>query len=110
MLVLLEDLHWATTGNRRVRVLTDARGRTNRSICVRQDGRERLVPAEEAVALHDLDAAYFLARAEQTESARSGLDAGGWTDRLALDQADFEAALDWLIAQSNAERALRVGL
>jgi non-specific serine/threonine protein kinase len=75
---------------------------------LRQYGREQLVAAEEAVAVHDLHAAYFLAMAEQTESARLELDAGGWTDQLALDQAEFEAALDWLIAQSDAERALRL--
>jgi predicted ATPase len=75
---------------------------------LRQYGREQLVATDDAATLHDLHAAYFMAFAERTESARSGLDASGWTDRLALDQAEFEAALDWLTAKSDTERALRL--
>jgi predicted ATPase/transcriptional regulator with XRE-family HTH domain len=75
---------------------------------LRQYGREQLVAADEADALNDLHARHFLMLAEQTESARSGLDTSGWTDRLALYRADFEAALDWLIARSDGERALRL--
>ena len=44
---------------------------------LRQYGREQLLAVGEADALHDKHAAYFLALAEHTESARSRLDASG---------------------------------
>jgi predicted ATPase/DNA-binding XRE family transcriptional regulator len=87
---------------------TDGAQRYGMLQTLRQYGREQLVATDEAATFHDLHATYFLALAERTDSARSGLDASGWTDRLALDQADFEAALDWLTAASDAERALRL--
>jgi predicted ATPase/DNA-binding XRE family transcriptional regulator len=66
---------------------------------LRQYGREHLVAADEADALHDRHAAYFLALAERTESAQTQLDVSGWMDSQGLEQADLEAALDWFIGQ-----------
>jgi predicted ATPase/transcriptional regulator with XRE-family HTH domain len=75
---------------------------------LRQYGREQLLAVGEADALHDQHAAYFLALAEHTESAQWQLDASGWTDRLAIEQAELDAALDWCMGQGDTERALRL--
>ncbi|MDQ6669689.1 MAG: LuxR family transcriptional regulator, partial [Chloroflexota bacterium] len=75
---------------------------------LRQYGREQLLAVGEADALYDRHAVHFLALAEHTESAQSQLDAGGWTDCLALEQADLDAALDWFMGQDDTERALRL--
>jgi predicted ATPase/DNA-binding XRE family transcriptional regulator len=75
---------------------------------LRQYGREQLLAIGDADALHDQHAAHFLALAEHTESAQSQLDASGWTDRLAPEQADLDAALEWFVGQVDTDQALRL--
>jgi hypothetical protein len=75
---------------------------------LRQYGREQLVASGEANTVLDRHAAYFLGEAEHVESARSPLEARGWTDPLAFMQADSDSALDWFVGQADTERALRL--
>jgi non-specific serine/threonine protein kinase len=76
---------------------------------LRQFGREQLVASGSAMSPHQQHAEYYLSLAEQAEASGSEPEAATWTERLALEQANFGAALDWLTAQGNVDAAMRLG-
>jgi non-specific serine/threonine protein kinase len=76
---------------------------------LRQFGREQLVTGGSAMLPHQQHAAYYLTLAEQAEASGSEPEAATWTEHLGLEQSNFAAALDWLIAQGDADSAMRLG-
>lgn len=75
---------------------------------IREFGLSVLGDGEDAFAANDVLASYALGLAE---TAFPHLGAGGresWLIRIELDHDNIRAALAWLIAQNDAERALRV--
>ncbi len=83
---------------------------------LRQFGREKLVAAGEAEAIHERHAAYFLQLAERTLEqirATAALPSGLATRVAALalleqEDENLRAALGWLIEQRQVEAALRL--
>jgi non-specific serine/threonine protein kinase len=75
---------------------------------LRQFGREQLVAGGSAMTPHQQHAEYYLTLAEQAEASGSEPEAATWTERLALEQSNFGAALDWFMAQGNVESAMRL--
>jgi non-specific serine/threonine protein kinase len=75
---------------------------------LRQFGREQLVAGESAMRTHQQHAEYYLGLAERAEADGSEPEAATWTERLALEQSNFGAALDWLMAQGNVDSAMRL--
>jgi non-specific serine/threonine protein kinase len=76
---------------------------------LRQFGREQLVAGGSAMTPHQCHAEYYLTMAEQAEASGSEPEAATWTERLALEQSNFGAAVDWLMAQGNVDSAMRLG-
>jgi non-specific serine/threonine protein kinase len=75
---------------------------------LRQFAREQLVENAQAFATHQRHAEYYLMLAEQAEADGSEPEAATWTERLALEQSNFETALDWLMVQGNVDSAMRL--
>jgi non-specific serine/threonine protein kinase len=76
---------------------------------LRQFGREQLVTGGSAMLPHQQHAAYYLTLAEQAEASGSEPEAATWTEHLGLEQSNFAAALNWLIAQGDVDSAMRLG-
>jgi predicted ATPase/class 3 adenylate cyclase len=66
---------------------------------VREFARDR-IDAGAALRLPARHADYYLRTAEAAEPHLTGADAAGWLARLAADEANFRAALDWLVLES----------
>jgi non-specific serine/threonine protein kinase len=75
---------------------------------IREFGLEQLAASGEEEATREAQAAWFLALAERAEPELAGPDQAIWVQRLEADLANIRAALDWLSARGDAERALRL--
>jgi predicted ATPase/transcriptional regulator with XRE-family HTH domain len=75
---------------------------------LRQFGREQLVAGGQATSTHDQHAAYFVEQAKRAESDLPQPSASAWMERLALEEGDFGAALEWLMAQGGVQPALHL--
>jgi predicted ATPase/DNA-binding CsgD family transcriptional regulator/DNA-binding XRE family transcriptional regulator len=76
---------------------------------VREYAWERLLVSGEAGHTQETHAAYYLALAEAVEPRLTSVEQQLWLDRLAWDQANLHAALQWLGSQGHTEEALRLG-
>jgi tetratricopeptide (TPR) repeat protein len=78
---------------------------------VREFARERLAAAGEMTATRRCHAAYLLTLAEAAAApALEGPHQAAWLDRLTGVHDDLRAALGWLAAHGEGERALRLGV
>jgi predicted ATPase/DNA-binding XRE family transcriptional regulator len=84
-----------TAGTRRYRLLET----------LRQYGREQLLASGQAEAAYNQHAAHYLALAEQSELE---LFQAAWMRRLAVEQDDYRAALEWLVGRGEIDRAMRL--
>jgi predicted ATPase/DNA-binding CsgD family transcriptional regulator len=76
---------------------------------LRDYGRERLAESGHEPAVRARHAAYFLALVERVEPLLEEADLAGWLSRLDAEHDNLRAALRWLIAAGDAQRALRLG-
>jgi excisionase family DNA binding protein len=75
---------------------------------IREFGLEQLAASGEEEATREAHAAWCLALAERAEPELAGPDQAIWVQRLEADLANIRAALDWLAARGDIERALRL--
>jgi len=75
---------------------------------IREYALERLAEAGEATVTRRAHAAYLLVLAEEGAPQIGGPDAAAWLTRFDLELDDLRAALDYLIAEQNAEWAMRL--
>jgi non-specific serine/threonine protein kinase len=73
---------------------------------IRQYARDRLATVEEAAAIQNRHAAYYLALAEQAETGLQGAKLSSWLIRLTTEWDNLRAALRWSAESEDAERAL----
>jgi predicted ATPase/DNA-binding CsgD family transcriptional regulator len=71
---------------------------------------ERLAASGEAAALRARHAIYYLALAEQRVRRSWGPDEMIWRDRLAIDQSNLGAALEWAVDGDDAALLLRLAV
>ena len=83
---------------------------------VREFAQGHLELSGEAEDIRQRHAAYYLSMAEEAEQQayeaegpRQGFVPAGWLVRLAREEGNFRAALDWTIQRGQAEQALRLG-
>ena len=76
---------------------------------IREYGLERLDQGPEAEEIRRRHAAAYLALVEARSSSLTGPSGGPELDRLALDNDNIRAALDWAVARGEAETAYRLG-
>lgn len=76
---------------------------------LREFGWEQLITTGEAAAAQRAHAAWYLAVAEQAESALWGADQATWLDQLDREKDNLRAALDWAVAQNEILMATRLG-
>ena len=74
---------------------------------VREYALERMWRRDDAGALARRHAEHFLALAEAAEPALSGERQAEWLARLESEHDNLRAAIDWLLGEGDAERALR---
>lgn len=74
---------------------------------LREFGLEQLSMNQEAEAVHDRHADYFLRLAEEADTQRLSDERAKWLDRLENERANLRAALTW-IAPRQTKRALRL--
>ena len=75
---------------------------------IRDYAAERLAASGEAEALRRRHADHFLALAEEVEPSLMGTDPGAGLNRIEPDHDNIRAALDWLEASGDSQRALRL--
>jgi non-specific serine/threonine protein kinase len=75
---------------------------------LREYGWERLVERREPDAILRKHASYFLTLADRAEPELNQPRQATWMERLASDQNDLLAALDWLVARGEIQSALRL--
>ena len=75
---------------------------------IREFARERLLETGEAARIQRRHAQAYLALAEEAEPMLLGRDAAAWNDCLEIDHDDLRAALDWTVANDEAELGLRL--
>ena len=75
---------------------------------LREYGAEQLSP-EEAQALAERHATYFLRLAKKAEIHVRGAEQKVWLDRLEVEHNNLRAALDWLCTEGRAQEAMRLG-
>jgi predicted ATPase/class 3 adenylate cyclase len=73
---------------------------------IREFAGERLEKSGESDQIRERHADAFCALAAEAAPNLFGDDQKVWLDRLELDHDNFRAALDWCIAQNDAERAM----
>jgi predicted ATPase/class 3 adenylate cyclase len=76
---------------------------------IREYGIERLVESGEAEAVQRRHAAFFLAMAEESETALKGKEQAEWVLRLVHDHDNLRAAFDWALERGEVKMALRFG-
>ncbi len=76
---------------------------------IREYALDKLESSGEESATMQAHAAYSLVLAEEQASESEDSQQAQWLDRMALDQDNFRAALEWLIASGNADWGLRLG-
>jgi tetratricopeptide (TPR) repeat protein len=74
---------------------------------IREYAAERLDASGEAAPTRKAHAAYFLVLAEEAASAFNRGREPEWLERVRTEEANFRAALDWLIATDDAAWGLR---
>jgi non-specific serine/threonine protein kinase len=92
-------------------VVAEARGKEERyrlSETIRQYARETLVESREGETVRDRHRDYFLALAEVAEPQLRGREQLAWIARLALEQDNLRAALDWSLTRGATDSALRL--
>jgi predicted ATPase/tRNA A-37 threonylcarbamoyl transferase component Bud32 len=75
---------------------------------IREYAWEALAANEEAEAVHQAHALYYLGLAEMAEPQLMGAQQVRWWQRLEREQENLRAALSWLIGQEEGELALRL--
>jgi predicted ATPase/class 3 adenylate cyclase len=75
---------------------------------MRQYARERLDALGEGDAVRVRHAHYFMALAEMVAVGVTGKDEQRWVQTVDVELANFRAALDWCLANGDAEVALRL--
>lgn len=73
---------------------------------VREFGVELLEESSESHSIRQLHAAYFLALAKQAEVKQNTRERDVWLDRLETEQGNLHSALEWALAQKDAEIGL----
>ena len=76
---------------------------------IREYGLEQLEAGSEAETTRRAHAAWHLALAERAAPALDGPDQVAWLARLEQEHHNLRAAFDWLLAEGDAEAALRLG-
>ena len=77
---------------------------------IHEFAREKLEQGREAQELRKLHAEYYLALAEEAESAVEGAQQALWVERLDEEHDNIRAALSWSLGQGHdADLALRIG-
>jgi predicted ATPase len=75
---------------------------------IREYALDRLERSGEGELLRQRHAHYFVALAEEAEPEILGADQMLWLERLEAERDNFRAALGWLLARGDTERALRL--
>lgn len=75
---------------------------------IREYGMERLTAADEEHTTRETHADYFIGLAERAEPDFGGSHQDAWFVRFEDEVANVRTALDWLMAQRDAERGLRL--
>ena len=75
---------------------------------IREYAREKLEASSEAKLTRRTHAAYYLVLAEEDPATQSGPQQAEWFERLALENNNLRAALDWLAETRNADWGLRL--
>jgi non-specific serine/threonine protein kinase len=98
----------ALVANSLVRRVDDPAGDSRYTLLemVREFGVESLDQSDEASAIRQRHAAYFLALAERAEAKQNTIEREAWLDRLEAEQGNLHSALEWAVAQGDAEIAL----
>jgi predicted ATPase len=76
---------------------------------VREYALHVLAETDQAHAAQAAHAAWCVAFAERAEPELAGPDSSAWVARIEADLGNIRAALAWLQATGNTERALRLG-
>ena len=76
---------------------------------IREYALERLDSTEEGEAVRLAHAAYCVVLAEEGDAAFAGADRAPWLTRFDEEHDNFRQALEWLVATSKADWALRLG-
>lgn len=75
---------------------------------IREYAFERLEASSQVEALRDRHAAWYLALAERAEPELHAVRAASWFDRLEAEHANLRMALGRMLAQTDADAALRL--
>ncbi len=75
---------------------------------VREYGLERLASSGEEAATREAHAAWCLALVERVAPELAGPEPGPWLDRLETEHDNLRAALQWAMAQGEADLGLRM--
>jgi non-specific serine/threonine protein kinase len=75
---------------------------------VREFARERLAEGPDALGVGHRHATFFQQLAERAATEVGGGDQASWLDRLDADHEDLRAAVAWMLAQRDADGALRL--
>ena len=104
---LLQELRALVT-NSLVRRTDDPAGGSRYALLetVREFGAELLQASSESRTIRQRHAAYFLALAERAEAKQNTRERDVWLDRLETEQGNLHSALEWALAQKDAEIAL----
>ena len=87
---------------------TDSEPRFGMLHVVREYAREHLDRRQEAQAVGERHAHYYLQLAEQARAELRGPDQAAWLDRLETEHANLRRALHWAAANQQARLALRL--
>lgn len=104
---VLQELR-ALVGNSLIRRTDDPTGDSRYTLLetVREFGAECLEQSGEAGSFRQRHAAYFLALAEHAEAKQNTIERDVWLDRLEAEHGNLHSALEWALAQEDAEIAL----
>jgi tetratricopeptide (TPR) repeat protein len=73
-----------------------------------QYGRERLLESGQSAAVHSEHASYYVSLIERAEPELDRSQQADWIERLAVEQGEIRAALEWLVARGEMQDALRL--
>ena len=75
---------------------------------LRQYAREALLARGESEGMHGRHANYYVTLAERAEPELDLAHQADWMERLAREQSEVRAALDWFVARGDIQQALRL--